>query len=207
MPDAVLITPKIKPDTYLSGGNPVLSLFCQWLLKRWGWRAQGNIINAPKVVLTLAPHTSNWDFILGVFIIMAMRLKVSFFGKHTLFRPPLVWFMRRIGGIPVDRSQPHGVVTQAAEDVRQQEKIALVLAPEGTRKAVFPWRKGFLHIAQAAKVPVQCVGLDYKRRRVIFGPILQTDENIEEQMQTMYAFYATVTAKYPAQCKVTESKR
>ncbi|NMH61134.1 lysophospholipid acyltransferase family protein [Alteromonas ponticola] len=204
MSNSVLITPKIKPDTFQSGGNLPMSTLCQWLLRISGWRAEGEMIKSPKVVLTVAPHTSNWDFVLGVLFIMAMRLKVSFFGKHTLFRPPLVWFMKRIGGIPIDRSRSHGVVAQAAADIRQKQRIVLVLAPEGTRKAVFPWRKGFLHIAQTANVPVQCVGLDYKRKKLIFGPVICVDENIEQQMQTIYRFYATVNARYPAQCKVTE---
>ncbi|MCW8092460.1 1-acyl-sn-glycerol-3-phosphate acyltransferase [Alteromonas sp. ASW11-130] len=206
MSDPVLITPKIKPVTYESGGSTVFSSLCQWLLKQMGWRAQGEMISVPKVVLSMAPHTSNWDFVLGVLIIMSMRLKVCFFGKHTLFRPPLVWFMKRIGGIPVDRSRAHGVVAQAAESIRKKQTIVLVVAPEGTRKAVYPWRKGFLHIANAAHVPVQCVGLDYKRKRLIFGPVLKIEDNIDEQMQTIYAFYATVTARYPSQCKVTEYK-
>ncbi|MCW8108163.1 1-acyl-sn-glycerol-3-phosphate acyltransferase [Alteromonas ponticola] len=206
MPNSEFITPRLKPAIYPSGGNTIFSSVSQWLLNLMGWRAQGEMIPAPKVVLTLAPHTSNWDFVLGVLIITAMRLKVSFFGKHTLFKPPLLWFLKRIGGIPVDRTQSHGVVAQAAENIRKQQKIVLVLAPEGTRKAVFPWRRGFLYIAQAAGVPVQCVGLDYKRKRLIFGPVLQIDDKVEQQMQTIYTFYATVTARYPAQCKVTECK-
>ena len=62
-----------------------------------------------KMVLIVAPHTSNWDFPVGLMAKLALRLGGTFIGKHTLFRWPFGVFMRAIGGIPVDRRPRPGL--------------------------------------------------------------------------------------------------
>lgn len=181
-----------------------LSRFAQWVLAKRGWQAEGEIANREKLVIAVAPHTSNWDFIIGVFVLFTLRLKISFFGKHTLFYPPLGWFMRMIGGIPVERSRAHGLVQDIASKIKQEDKLVMAIAPEGTRKAVFPWRKGFLQIAKHAEVAVQLIGFDYRRKTIIFGPVLEVLDDVDESMQQVYAFYAAVEAKFPESCKVKE---
>ncbi|WP_296048830.1 1-acyl-sn-glycerol-3-phosphate acyltransferase [uncultured Alteromonas sp.] len=172
---------------------------CRWWLEKRGWTVRGSIANHPKMVLAVGPHTSNWDFIIGVMFKLALGLEVAFLGKNTLFEGPLGGLMRRLGGIPVERSKAHGVVGDVAARIGRAERLLLALAPEGTRKAVYPWKSGFLYIAQTARIPIQCVGLDYQQKTLVFGPVLTVSKDVTVSMESVYTFYRTITAKYPQQ--------
>jgi len=177
-----------------------LSQFAAWVLTRRGWRVEGELINQKKMLLAVAPHTSNWDFFLGLFVVFSFKLNINFFGKHTIFVPPLGAIVKRLGGIPIERSKAHGVVTAIANKIKASEQLILALAPEGTRSPIYPWKTGFMHIAREAEIPIQLIGLDYAKKTIVFGPIIQKVTNIDEQMQTIYTFYDNVCAKYPKNC-------
>jgi len=177
-----------------------LSAFGSFVLTKRGWRVEGALINQDKVILAVAPHTSNWDFFIGLMVVFAFRIQVNFFGKHTIFTPPLGYLVRKLGGIPIKRSKSHGVVNSIVKQIKESENIVLALAPEGTRSPIFPWKTGFLHIAKEANIPVQLIALDYSSKTIVLGPIITEIGNIEEQMQTIYAFYANVCAHYPKNC-------
>ncbi|KXJ61046.1 MAG: acyltransferase [Alteromonas sp. Nap_26] len=177
-----------------------LSSFAAWTLTKRGWAVEGELINQPKAILAVAPHTSNWDFFIGIFIVFSFRLNINFFGKHSIFVPPLGSIVRRLGGIPIKRSKAHGVVSEIANKIKHADELILALAPEGTRSPIYPWKTGFMHIAREAEVPIQIIGLDYKKKAIVLGPIIQKVTNIDEQMQTIYAFYDTVCGKYPENC-------
>ena len=98
------------------------------------WRVEGDFDDYPKMVAIVAPHTSNWDFPVGLAARYALRLDASWLGKHTLFRPPFGWIMRRWGGIPVDRTASHDVVSQTIEAFASRPHVFLVITPEGPRK-------------------------------------------------------------------------
>lgn len=177
----------------------IMGKCCQWWLRKRGWAIAGKMANEPKMVLIVAPHTSNWDFVLGVMFMLALGIKLSFFAKHTLFKGPMGSIMRSLGGIPVERSRAHGVVENIAAQIDHNEQLIVALAPEGTRKAVYPWKSGFLYIAQNARIPVQCVGLDYQKKCLMFGPVLTVSNDVMASMESVYLFYRAVTAKYPQQ--------
>lgn len=177
-----------------------LSRFATWLLTKRGWAVEGEFINERKAIIAVAPHTSNWDFFIGLFVVFSFRLNLNFFGKHTIFKPPLGAVVRRLGGIPIERSKAHGVVSVIATQIKQADDLILALAPEGTRSPIFPWKTGFMHIAREAEIPIQVIGIDYAKKAIVLGPIIQKVTNIDEQMQTIYAFYDTVCAKYPKNC-------
>lgn len=177
-----------------------LSRFAAWVLTRRGWRVEGELINQKKMILAVAPHTSNWDFFLGLFVVFSFKLNINFLGKHTIFVPPLGAIVKRLGGIPIERSKAHGVVTAIANKIKASEQLILALAPEGTRSPIYPWKTGFMHIAREAEIPIQLIGLDYTKKTIVFGPIIQKVTNIDEQMQTIYTFYDNVCAKYPKNC-------
>jgi 1-acyl-sn-glycerol-3-phosphate acyltransferase len=147
-----------------------------WILRRAGWRFEGQMPDLPKFVVIVAPHTSNWDFPVGLAGKWALGLDCHFWGKDTLFRPPLGWFMRANGGIPVDRRNKHNVVQDTVAAMRAAERFVLVLSPEGTRKKVEAWRSGFWHVAQGAGVPVCCVALDWGRKVIRLGPTTMAEE-------------------------------
>ncbi|MFT4993187.1 MAG: 1-acyl-sn-glycerol-3-phosphate acyltransferase [Paraglaciecola sp.] len=165
-----------------------------WLM---GWRFSGVFPSHSKMILIVAPHTSNWDFVIGLAVAFSLRLKITFFGKHSIFIPPFNRLLRHWGGIPVERSASHGVVGQIAAEMRKADKMILCLAPEGTRSKVENWKTGFLHIAYQAEVPVFLVAFDYKKKHIEFGPVLKIGEDIPHELDKIYQHYAGVVAKYP----------
>lgn len=126
--------------------------------------------NTSHFVAVVAPHTSNWDFPIGLAAKWALGFDAHWWGKDTLFLPPLGWFMRANGGIPVNRQHRDNAVERTVAAFRSHERFALALAPEGTRKRVREWRSGFWHVAKGANVPICCVALDYRRKIVRLGP-------------------------------------
>ncbi|MBT0586386.1 1-acyl-sn-glycerol-3-phosphate acyltransferase [Alteromonas sp. SM 2104] len=149
------------------------------------------------MVLAVGPHTSNWDFFLGVAVLFALGIKIRFLGKHTIFVPGIRWWLKSIGGIPVNRRAAHGMVEQVTNIFQTQKKMILAVAPEGTRSYIHPWKSGFIRIAHRADVPVVLIGFDFVRKAVVLGPHFSPSGDIEKDMQTVYSFYASVPAKYP----------
>jgi 1-acyl-sn-glycerol-3-phosphate acyltransferase len=127
----------------------------------------------------------------------ALDLRLAFIGKHTLFRGPLGSLMRWMGGIPVDRSSPHGVVDQSVEAFQRMDRRILAIAPEGTRKRVPHFKSGFLHIARRAGVPVLLAALDYEARCVRLGPAFYPGEDVEGERRRIETFFAGVRGKRP----------
>jgi 1-acyl-sn-glycerol-3-phosphate acyltransferase len=139
-----------------------------------GWRLAGEFPDVPRMVIIVVPHTSNWDFIIGLAAKLALGLRASWLGKHTLFRPPFGWAFSAIGGIPVVRSASQDLVSQSIAAIRSQERVVLALAPEGTRRPVPEWRTGFWYIAHGAGVPIVPVALDWESRTMRIGPAFET---------------------------------
>lgn len=147
------------------------SMLARGLLRLAGWRVQFAGLPGPQGVLVVAPHTSNWDFVVLVLAKWAIGLQVCFWGKDTLFRIPLFGrWLRWLGGVPVARHAPQGAVGQMVELMRaareQGRPMWLGLSPEGTRSRTAGWRSGFYRVALQAEVPVGLVALDFGRREV-----------------------------------------
>ncbi len=151
-----------------------------------------------KYIIAVAPHTSNWDFPLGVMARSVLHIQnARFLGKHSLFKPPFGWIFRSLGGYPVDRSGSHDVVQQAVDIFNAHENFILALAPEGTRKKVDKLRTGFYYIAKGANVPIVPVGFDFSTRRIVIGTPLTPTDNFDHDMETLLAFYRTMKGKNP----------
>ncbi len=170
-------------------------------LKLAGWRLVGEIPNIPRFVIIVAPHTSNWDFPVGLAVKWALGLNVKWFGKDTLFRPPLGWFMRAVGGLPVDRQTANALVERSAREFAERAQLIVVLAPEGTRQKTDRWRSGFYHIARTANVPILCAAMDWGRREIRFGPTLMATPGADpsEDIARIKAHYNDVTGRHPHQ--------
>ncbi len=170
------------------------------LLRLAGWRLTGSIPDLPRFVVIVAPHTSNWDFPVGLAAKWALGFRVQFLGKDALFRPPLGWFMRAVGGVPVDRSKPNAMVERSALEFAEREQLVLVLAPEGTRHKVQAWRSGFWHIARASDVPIVCAAIDWSRKQVRFGPTVRVEmvDDPAADIARIKAHYDDVQGLHPA---------
>jgi 1-acyl-sn-glycerol-3-phosphate acyltransferase len=151
----------------------------------------------PQFIVIVGPHTSNWDFVIGLAYRNILDMNyVGFLGKKQLFKPPFGWLFRKLGGIPVDRSASHNLVDTVAALFAAHERFAIAIAPEGTRKKVEKLKTGFYFIAAKANVPIIMVGLDYKRKTVLFSEPLYTGDQVED-FETIYHFYRTISGKYP----------
>jgi 1-acyl-sn-glycerol-3-phosphate acyltransferase len=157
-------------------------------LGRWG--VVGEVPPIRKMVIIGAHHTSNWDFVIGMLAARALGVRIRFLGKHTLFRAPFGWFFRMLGGIPVDRSHPGGVITQITTEFARSDDLVLVIAPEGTRSHRPYWRSGFYEIARSARVPIVLAALDAETRRVRIGPIIETTGDVTADMDRIREFFA-----------------
>lgn len=160
------------PDQIPRRGGPIRRMLGRLILKVMGWKVVGSLPNQPKFVVTAAPHTSNWDFILGMSMVFSLSLDVSWLGKKEIFWGPLSPLFKWLGGIPVDRSSPGGIVDAAIGKLCHSQSMILAIAPEGTRKAVARWKTGFYRIAQGSEVPIVLGFFDYSKRQLGFGRVI-----------------------------------
>lgn len=173
----------------------------QWLAYKWmrlrGWEFHGVVPPVPKMIVVGAPHTTNWDFMVFLAALHHYQLRVRYLGKHTLFRWPFGRFFEAVGGIPVDRSRPGGVVGQVTAAFAASDSMVLVVAPEGTRKAARWWKSGFLKIAESALVPIVFAGVDYERKSVSLGPAVEYDGDLTAFMDRARGFFLDKRGLHP----------
>jgi 1-acyl-sn-glycerol-3-phosphate acyltransferase len=173
---------------------------------RWkGWKLDGHLPDLPKYVIAGAPHSSNWDFVFFVGATAKEGVEPSFMGKHTLFTGIMRNFMLDMGGIPVDRSKRANYVDQVAAEFARRERLALVIAAEGTRSSDGEWRSGFYHIAQAAKVPIVPAWVCNERHILGFGPPIFPTGNYAEDLLAIAHFMRSKLPDY-GRYKVLEAQ-
>jgi 1-acyl-sn-glycerol-3-phosphate acyltransferase len=164
-----------------------------------GWKTQGSApLHLTKYIVAVAPHTSSWDFIIGILARSVLHMQSArFIGKASLFKPPFGWFFSALGGYPVDRSGHKDITDQIALIFDQHEKFILGLAPEGTRKKVDKLKTGFYYIAQKARVPIVPVGFDFRTKTVVVGGLFYPSDNIDEDINQLMNFYRTIRGRNP----------
>lgn len=172
------------------------------LLRLIGWRLSFHGLPARQGVAIVYPHTSNWDFVIGILAKWGAGLPVTFWGKDTLFRIPLFGrWLRWLGGVPVDRHSANGIVGQMARELRAAREsgrfLWLALAPEGTRGRAEGWRSGFYHVALDAGVPLALVALDWGQRRVGVDHFLRLSGDRSADMAHIARGLAGVTGRHP----------
>jgi 1-acyl-sn-glycerol-3-phosphate acyltransferase len=185
------------PSSLPRRGNGFSRLLGRGVLAAAGWRIEGEIPDRPKLVAIVAPHTSNWDFVIGIAAVFALGLRVRFLGKHTLFHPPLGWLMRWFGGTPVVRETPQGAVAQAVAMIEAEPAVFLGIAPAGTRTRATPWRSGFYHIAHAAGVPILPAAFDGERRAIRLFPPFRTSGDLDADLPRLMALYEGIRGIRP----------
>lgn len=161
------------------------------LFRLFGWRYAGDLPTDSKYVIVVAPHTSNWDFIHAFIASRACPLPFPHWvGKHTLFRGPLGALLRRVGGIPLDRTASRNFVQQVGDEFARHERLIIAMAPEGTRSYTEFWKSGFYYMALGAQVPLYLAALDYKHRLVALSPRVELSSDPETDMARVQSFYA-----------------
>jgi 1-acyl-sn-glycerol-3-phosphate acyltransferase len=175
----------------------MLSRLSMWILNKLGWMVHADYPDVKKYVVVAAPHTSNWDFPLGILAAKAVNLDIYWMGKQTLFRCPWGWIFRALGGAPVYREQSVNLSQQMAELFARSDQLVLALAPEGTRKKIDHWKTGFYYIARAAKVPIVLGYLDYGHKQVGIGGAFYPGNDIEADFNQIRRFYKNRRGKIP----------
>lgn len=175
----------------------MLQSLSRQLLHAIGWTVRYDDPGARRYVLIVAPHTSNWDFPLGLLVSWAINLQANWMGKHTLFRGVMGPFARALGGIPVYRDDASDMIQQMAGRFARTDHLVLTIAPEGTRKHQSHWKSGFWHIARAAGVPIVMASLDYAKREVVIGEGFMPGDDREADFELIRAFYEGRRGKRP----------
>lgn len=178
-------------------GNRFFQWLGAWVLGRMGWRITGEFPDVSKAVVIGAPHTSNWDGVVGVSTVLALRLRIALMGKHSLFRGPFGPLLRWIGLIPVDRDAAGGVVAQSVAKFAEKEQLFLGIAPEGTRHGAREWKTGFYRIAVEANVPIMLAVFDYGKRELRLPLTLYPSGDMHADMEKILACYRGVVPRRP----------
>jgi 1-acyl-sn-glycerol-3-phosphate acyltransferase len=180
-------------------GNAFSRGLARLFLRLLGWRVEGRIPNLPKSVWIGAPHTTNWDGVLGLATLMALGVQASTMIKDSAFKGPMGALLRWFGAIPINRASPKGVVEQSIEQFEQRQRFVMLIAPEGTRDSAEDWKRGFWRIAQGAGVPVLPAAIDYQAKVITFGPPLTPGEDFEADLRVLVDFYVRHSLpKHPA---------
>lgn len=180
------------------------SRLARGLLRLGGWEVRFQGLPADQGVIVVYPHTSNWDFVVGVLAKWSIGLPLNFWGKDSLFRIPLLapW-LRWLGGIPVDRQSPGGIVGQMAQDLRVAKEegrfLWLALAPEGTRRHQPQWRSGFYRVALEADVPLGLAYIDYRERVVSAEYFVRLSGNATDDKAAVRRYLGARQGRHPAQ--------
>ncbi len=178
------------------------STLARWILRGFGWRAAFDGLPGRQGVLVIYPHTSNWDFVVLLMVKWAVGIPVRFWGKDKLFRIPVLGaWLRWLGGVPVDRTSPRGVVGQAVEAFVRAgadgRYFWLALTPEGTRKHIPGWRSGFYQTTLQAGVPLAIVKLDYGRKEVSIQSFIRLSGDTDVDFTRIASVYEGVTGCIP----------
>ena len=163
---------------------------CLHIIKLFHYQVDtNNIPKEKKYVLLFAPHTSWSDFAIGKVALTAMGIKTTFLIKKELFFFPLGNFLKYIGGYPVDRKNAKNLTDTIAEYIKEKDEIAFLIAPEGTRKRVETWKRGFYYIAQKSGTPIALGYLDYHEKKGGIGPLFYPTGNYENDLLEIQKYY------------------
>ena len=177
-----------------------------WTIYRLqGWKIETGLPAIPKYVIAGAPHTSNWDFVFFTGATAEEGIEPSFMGKHTLFKGFMRNFMFDMGGVPIDRTKRANYVEQVADAFRAAERLALVIAAEGTRSSDGEWKSGFWHIAREAKVPIVLAWVSWKDRRLGFSDPIEPSDDYASDLSKIAAWVRTKRPDY-GRYKVLEAQ-
>ena len=171
------------PDQVPARGSSLSRTIFKKIFLAQGWHFEGEFPNLPKAVAIISPHTSNIDAWHGFTALLGLGIKITIFGKHTLFNTPLKPLLEWIGVIPVNRSIQQGTTQQIINFIDTQEQIWVGMAPEGTRKQSESFRSGFYRIALGANIPIVMFSFDYNRKTIYCLGVFQPTGNYEQDLE------------------------
>ena len=180
------------------------SQISQWIgravLKSMGWKVAGSIPNEKRILIVAAPHTSNWDFVIGMGALLGLNAKIRWIGKHTLFKPGISWFFRWLGGIPVNRKNPASLIEDVSNMIKKDRGLMIGVAPEGTRKKINRWKTGFLRIAKTTQSKILFISIDSPSKTIKIASTLFTPtEDKENDLEFVKSYFRNFKGINPDQ--------
>lgn len=174
--------------------------------KLLGWKSKVSAPDYDKYIICAAPHTTNWDLIIGKLFYGAIGRETGFMMKKDWFFWPLGSIFRWMGGIPVDRSRKTSLVDQMIKIAKSSQKFHLAITPEGTRKANPNWKKGFYYIAQGASMPILLIAIDYEKKCITAEKVIHPSGDLDKDMREIKLYYKNFKGKYPEKFSIGEIK-
>jgi 1-acyl-sn-glycerol-3-phosphate acyltransferase len=172
---------------------------CRFLLKAFGWKAVGGVAPEKKCIIIGVPHTSAWDFVISYLFYTSIGGTASVLVKKEFFFWPIGFFLKKMGGVPIDRSKGANVIRQTIQLINEREYMHLALTPEGTRKRTRKWKAGFHFIATEAKIPVYLGSFDWGRKEITIGDKFELTDDPQNDIKRMKDFYRKkgIQGKFP----------
>ena len=194
------VSNKQIPKSFRANRPKLLQWLGRTVLSVFGWKVKGGIeheYDNKKLVILIAPHTSNWDGIFGVAAVAGLDARITFIGKHTAFKYGLGAFLRYMGGIPVDRSKPGGVIQHAIDQIKGIESSLIAISPEGTRSKVKEWKTGFLRIAKEINAQIVPASLDFSKKEILLGRVFKLSGDNKKDILDLKKYYSVFKPKHP----------
>ena len=176
--------------------RPIFYLFANVALFVLGWKTKGKMPDIKRFILVAAPHSSNWDFVYFLLIIFKFQIPVHWMAKESMFVWPFKGFLKRLGGIPINRSKKGNVVADMVDTIGRADRLIITIAPSGTREEVTQWKTGFYQIASQANIPIVCGFVDYKLKTGGIGPVILPTGDMDADMEAIKAFYTDKFGRY-----------
>ncbi len=187
---------QIAVPQHLKANRPKFIInISSWVLKIQKWKINGSIPEEKRVVLVIGPHTSNWDFIIGVLVILSLDAKINWLGKHTIFKRGFKGLLTRLGGIPVNRQDPSDLFSKIKVITEKSNGYLIGMAPEGTRKKVLKLKSGFIRIAKQTNSKIMLAGIDFQKKIVNLDKFFTPTGDLNNDLLFVQDYFSRYSGK------------
>ena len=169
----------------------------KFLMKISGWKTTGQLPEDKRVVCVAGPHTSNWDFVLAMSLILSLDVRIHWVGKHSIFKKGFRRLLKKMGGIPVNRVNPEALKGEIYNVTEKYKGFMIAISPEGTREKVERLKSGFLRIADETNSKIMMVGVDFSNKTVEFGDFFSPSGDMDRDLKFIKDYFANFTGKRP----------
>ena len=187
---------QIAVPQHLKANRPKFIInISSWVLKLQKWKINGAIPEEKRVVLVIGPHTSNWDFIIGVLVILSLDAKINWLGKHTIFKRGFKSLLTKLGGIPVNRQDPSDLFSRIKVITEKSNGYLIGMAPEGTRKKVLKLKSGFIRIAKQTNSKIMLAGIDFQKKIVNLDKFFTPTGDLNNDLLFVQDYFSRYSGK------------
>ena len=185
------------PDHLRANRPRILKFIGKVVMKVTGWKTAGHFPKDERVVLVAGPHTSNWDFILAMSLLLSLDVNIHWVGKQSIFKKGFRRILRKMGGIPVNRTNPEALRNEIQDITNKYKGFIIAISPEGTRKKVEKLKSGFLRIAQQTNSKIMLAGIDFSNKTFELGEFFSPSGDVEQDLKNIKQYFSNFSGKRP----------